>query len=442
MNTFQDFRRQIPLTDYLVSLGYEFQKGEGLKYPVFYNKNTDDKIFIVNKDNPSQMGYQNQRNPADKGTLIDFVISRTDDGLIFRTDSNVFKHVNNVLSNFLGLSVEERARYKPSPVIKGAKQPKAKGDFKKIIAKLENRAFLFFRELTDVEIKHSVFKNRIFNPNQQIEDSGYKTNILFPLYDRKDEIVGISVRNKEFKALFEGSDKEIGFWRSNVPAEVQTMVVTESAIDCLSFAALYKNPAQTMYASGEGNFSEEQISGILDLRDEKNIQNFFLGFDNDKAGAKYELRFMLTEMKRKGIEWEYSKSNASTLSFNLYIKDGNNIIQSINKYNENIDMYQTKDVETSYRIEKNKIEGGVKITCQVNSHYALSSLANMLNRSFDLNIKQTRPILNDWNEDLKCYKEIRKEGNYISYKEMKPLLREKLEAINIMTSKQKNKIKI
>lgn len=442
MNTFQDFRRRIPLTDYLVSLGYELQKGEGLKYPVFYNKNTDDKLFIVNKDNPSQMGYQNQRNPADKGTLIDFVISRTDDGLIFRTDSNVFKHVNNVLSNFLGLSVEERAKYKPSPVIQNVKQTRNKGDFRKLISKLENRAFLFFRELTDVEVKHHIFKNRIFNPNPEIEDSGYKTNILFPLYDEKDDIVGISARNKDFKSLIEGSDKEKGFWRSNTPENVSTMIVAESAIDCLSFAALYKNPSQTMYVSGEGNFSEEQISGILALRDQKNIENFFLGFDNDKAGAKYELRFMLTELKRRGIEWEYSKSNSSTLSFNLYVKDDKNIVHRINKYNESIEKYQTKDVETSYRIEQEKIDNGLKITCQVNSHYALSSLANLLNHSFNLNIKQTRPVLNDWNDDLKCYKEIRKEGNYISYKEMKPLLKEKQQEINKMTSKQNFKMKI
>ncbi|MGL5920855.1 MAG: toprim domain-containing protein [Bacteroidales bacterium] len=411
MKTFHKYKQHISLTGYLMSLGYEFQNGEGLKYPVYLNRETNDKVYIIKNGNTSEMGYQNQRNPGDKGSLIDFVISRTIDGTIIRTDPDIYKHVNNILEEYLNNPVKERVTDHP-------KVTKSAVPFTEMLERLEHKAFLYARKLTDLEIDNCVFIDRIFNPGTKFENYGNVNNILFPLYSRTDKIVGISVRNKSYKTLFLGSNKSNGIWKSNTPEDVKTLIVTESAIDCLSFAALYRNPKYTMYASAEGSFTDNQIRAILNLIADYKIEHLFLGFDNDAAGAKYALRFMLIRMREMGISWKYSVNKSTKLHINLFLDD-NNIAKPLLQIIESSNLPLKLNGRASDCISIKITTDGIKIICDIFSYKAIKNLSVALNKAFNLNIKQTSPLLNDWNDDLIHYKSLHKRGLYISYSEMK-----------------------
>jgi hypothetical protein len=112
-------------------------------------------------------------------------------------------------------------------------------------------------------------------------------------------LIGMEIRNHNFKQHAENSKKSEGVWHSNPPEKVDQILVTESAIDALSYHQLHQ-PKNTLYISVGGNLSMQQVGTILNYassvpggKDAK----ILLGFDHDKEGAKYDLRFLIESNK-------------------------------------------------------------------------------------------------------------------------------------------------
>ena len=113
------------------------------------------------------------------------------------------------------------------------------------------------------------------------------------------------MKNKNFNGFSPGGTKNI--WRSNQYKNDNQLVVTESAIDALSYAKLMnkRDPQQffsTRFISTEGAFSPEvqtMIKAEIALMPES--AQVIAAFDNDEQGWKYakELKSSCEEMERK-----------------------------------------------------------------------------------------------------------------------------------------------
>ena len=165
------------------------------------------------------------------------------------------------------------------------------------IKPLKNTYFLLTRGISPATLKHPNFAGTIYN----VEDRNF-VNTAFPYYDHSGTtLIGLELRNHKFKQHAENSKKSVGIWHSNPPAKVDQVVLTESGIDALSYHQLHQ-PPNTLYISVGGNLTSQQIKTALTyiatLEGGKDAK-FFLGFDQDKDGAKYDLRFLLESNKEK-----------------------------------------------------------------------------------------------------------------------------------------------
>lgn len=411
----QELKNEIPLMEYIQSLGYEFQRGQGNKYPVFYNKSLDDKICIVNPKEPYRQGYFNVRNDLDKGTLIDFVNTRCDMGIIQRCDQHIWRNVEIILSKYANKPLEERQKYIPTIQQNVDKQPIA--DFMKLCsAKLHKANFLYGRGITDKELKSPIFRNRIFNT---LEEFGYENNIMFPLYNSEDKVVGMNQRNQNWKHFFQGSDREVGVWRSNMPETCKKVIVCEAEIDCLSYAVLYGDK-DTLFIGTGGSMTQGQINTIKSFKPEGAILT--LGTDNDAAGARYQLKFVLNELLEKGVKTDYLQPGPDRISLCIHDSslfnpemlttqlEGYNRRSICNEYGQ-----ACQDETIHIRNENNSIV----LSYSDRSYYQVAVLAQALINSAKLDLKIERPILNDWNEDVKYLRELKANGQKVSYDQLR-----------------------
>ncbi len=110
-----------------------------------------------------------------------------------------------------------------------------------------------------------------------------KGNAVFPHFDDLG-LCGYEIKNQGFTGFSGGGRK--GLWQSNVEAEDVRLVITEGAIDALSYAQLHPE-ALTRYASLGGQLSAIQPSlireAIVDLATGAEI---VAAMDSDAAGHR------------------------------------------------------------------------------------------------------------------------------------------------------------
>lgn len=257
LKTFQEFRNEISIIELAVANGYHIVRNAGLKYPVLKNNTTGDKIIIVNAQSTSNQGYFNPRDDKDKGTLINFVHYRL--GTLFpmmsgQTDA---KSINAILYDYLRLPISKRNRLleKTTSIIKHYQERKF--ILPGWITPLNDTSYLQSRRINDKTIFDEIFNGRIFNASV-----GGFCNIGFPYYDKNDHIIGCELRNTDFKKMLSGSDRSNSVWHSNLPENLESVILTESPIDALSYHQL-KGKKDSMYVSFGGSVSDKQLDLLM-----------------------------------------------------------------------------------------------------------------------------------------------------------------------------------
>jgi hypothetical protein len=159
-------------------------------------------------------------------------------------------------------------------------------------------------------LDHGRFQGTVFTDKHH--------NAVFPHKNARDEIVGYAMKNTEFNGFSPGGSKSV--WKSKQFDKDNLLVITESAIDALSYAKMLNkhDPKQffnTRFISTEGAFSPEVkdlIAAEIALMP-KNAK-VIGAFDNDDQGWKYasELKDMCSTLNRqcrtdiprvKGYDW-------------------------------------------------------------------------------------------------------------------------------------------
>ena len=134
--------------------------------------------------------------------------------------------------------------------------------------------------LTSRGLKPALFVTPRFKGCLRKDD---RSNALFPHYDR-DGLCGFEVKNRGFTGFAPGGIK--GLWLSQVFSSDRVLVLTESAIDALSFHVLHGGE-ESRYMSTGGEMNPQQprlLRGAMEKMPEGSL--IVLGFDHDAAGEK------------------------------------------------------------------------------------------------------------------------------------------------------------
>jgi len=262
--------------------GFELKKNSTARNPCL----TNGKDTIVIKR--QQDGNYTFWSPTsqNKGSVIDLVI--------WQENTNMKHACKSALEKITGFTQDVKTGKAQAPehveAVKELDQEKLRQ-----LKPVESHQYLESRGIDN--INHGRFKETIFTDERH--------NAVFPHTDVAGEITGYAMKNKNFNGFSPGGTKNI--WRSNQYKNDNQLVVTESAIDALSYAKLMnkRDPQQffsTRFISTEGAFSPEvqtMIKAEIALMPES--AQVIAAFDNDEQGWKYakELKSSCEEMERK-----------------------------------------------------------------------------------------------------------------------------------------------
>jgi len=241
-----DFKRRINLTEYAAAQGYALDRKETSRNSVTMRGPGDDKIIIGKDANSGHWIYFSVRDDADNGTIIDFIQNRQ------RFDLG---GVRKALRPWVGENPGPVRRPSPEGFV---------GDVEPISRDLA-RIRAQFAAMQPVQGAHSYLEDERHIPAAVLADPRFAGriytdrhgNAVFPHHDR-DGLCGFELRNTHFKGFAKGGQK--GLWYSAHGSGDRCLVITESAIEALSYHAIHE-PEETRYFSiaGEMNPTQRQL---------------------------------------------------------------------------------------------------------------------------------------------------------------------------------------
>ena len=263
MSDLNSFKSEIDLIVFAASHGYFIdEKASAQNYKMMRN-DQDDKIAVMLNGENGQWVYCSNRDPNDKGSIIDFLINRG-------YGRNDWRRIAATLREWNG----EATLLKYTPL-----QP-IKKDVQQVILEYEKAQFK-----TSVPYLVGRGLDAALTGSPRFKDTfkiDWRGNVLFPHYN-KNGLCGFEKKNHNFTGFASGAFK--GLWASNCFLGDKYLVITESAIDSLSYQALHKIENARYFSIG-GNMNVDQLE-LLRLGMQKVADGeVFLAFDNDPDGEK------------------------------------------------------------------------------------------------------------------------------------------------------------
>lgn len=174
-----------------------------------------------------------------------------------------------------------------------------------------------------------------------------KGNTVFVCSDICGKLTGAEIKSKNFHGMAYGSKRLCGSFYIKSKSPIKTIVITESAIDCISYAILNKLP-NTIYISISGVVSSptEFIQSCLKKFE---IEKIIIGYDNDIAGQKFANDLKLNFLLEKNFKGVIEIEKPSKKDWNDDLKEQINlkILRSIYSVFRN-------DIESIYNTKTNK----------------------------------------------------------------------------------------
>jgi len=272
-NELDEFKQRVNLTEYAATRGYALDRRASSRNSAVMVHPAGDKI-IVAKGEDGHWIYFSVRDPADHGSIVDFVQKR---------QGGTIGDVRKMLRPWIGgTAPAELQRPSASAYVRDLVHiPK---DFAEVRARYEAMAPAEGRQryLEDERrIPAAVLADPIFADRIRTDTHGAA---VFPHYTRGGLLCGYEVKNKGYTGFAAGGSK--GLWISRGTAEGdRRLVIAETAIDALSYAAAKPAPI-TRYASTAGELNPEQpellTAAINSLPDGGEV---VLAVDNDDGGT-------------------------------------------------------------------------------------------------------------------------------------------------------------
>jgi hypothetical protein len=232
----RNFKANIDLVDFAISYGYAIDKEKSTKREVVMRHDAHDKI-VVAKAEDGHWVYWSVHSERNRGTVIDLVQS---------IENCNMGEARKILRRWSGLSPEASQRTyvaeKSSAPLKSSAEILAYLKRYKLLTESE---YLTNRGIDTATLNDPVFAGQIIK--------GYQGAVIFPHRDI-DGICGYEIKKDGFTGFAENAKKS--FWRSNIPAQVDSITVVESGIEALSHYQANK-PTNTLYISTSGNWRKD-----------------------------------------------------------------------------------------------------------------------------------------------------------------------------------------
>lgn len=260
------FKTGVNLSEFAAARGYALDRRESSRNSAVMRHADGDKIVIARHEGGIWV-YFSVRDGGDNGTVIDFLQNRGGGSL---------GEVRKVLRSWSGTDRP------PAPVADFVRDlfPVSRDRAAVIAAWERARATIALPYLTSRGLGPDVLGLPIFAGGLRVDG---RSNALFPHYDREG-LCGFEIKNQGFTGFAAGGTK--GLWYSKARPTDDRLVLTESAIDALSFHVLLGD-ATTRYMSTGGSLNPQQpalIRGAMEKLPSGGI--VFLAFDADEGGEK------------------------------------------------------------------------------------------------------------------------------------------------------------
>lgn len=258
------FKREIDLRQVAVRLGYEIDRRESWRGSTVLRRGAD-KI-VVKRNGNGHYVFFSVRDDKDHGTVIDFVQRRQNRSLgAVRQVLRAWIDGPATPPHFPALEPTSPDRMQVECAYRG-------------MAAVSRYPYLE----QDRCVPAVVLWSPRFVGRMRMDSRG---NTVFPHFDAAG-LCGYEIKNREFTGFAAGGQK--GLWLSNTRPDDRRLILTESAIDALSHAALFPDTEdQTRYASLGGKPSGQQMgllqATIATLPEEAEI---VAAFDADPAGRR------------------------------------------------------------------------------------------------------------------------------------------------------------
>ncbi|MFY0689067.1 MAG: DUF3991 and TOPRIM domain-containing protein [Cyclobacteriaceae bacterium] len=278
---FSSFKQEINLSQYAASIGYKIDKKKSTRNSIAMRLDGSDKV-IISKRNGIWI-YFSVYDDQDNGTILDFIKNRTNKHLF-----EIAKELRGWLGGKSSLEIEgnyiehlEEKKFEPERI-------ERLFNYYTLAAEHE---YLISRGISQDVIVSQRFYGRIFQDRYG--------NAVFPHF-KDGQVCGLELRGKNTGLFVRGSEKTL--WRSNAQNADDTIVISETPIDALSYQILHSLKT-AFYTATCGGFSPEQGNIISQLfTDLQQLRKVILATDNDQGGDRLATRLvaLLSEVDFRG----------------------------------------------------------------------------------------------------------------------------------------------
>lgn len=259
------FKQAINLTEFAAARGYALDHRPSSRHSAIMRHPNGDKIIVARAEGGGDWMYFSVRDDRDHGTVIDFLQHRTGDTL---------GRVRQTLRAWLG----EGRPAVALPAYVADLLPISR-DRSKVLAAWERaKPCTALPYLTRRGLGQDLLSLPRFEGCLRVDA---RNNAIFPHYDREG-LCGYEVKNQGFTGFAPQGTK--GLWYSRTETTDGELVLTESAIDALSYHAIHQG-RWTRYMSTGGSLNPQQpalLRGAMDKLPAGAV--VVLAFDHDEGG--------------------------------------------------------------------------------------------------------------------------------------------------------------
>lgn len=274
MNTRPDeldaFKTEINLSELMASFGYQVDRRGTSKNSAMMAHPDGDKL-VVSCGHDGHWVYFSVRDHADNGTVIDFVQRRTSENL---------GHVRRRLRDWLRSPTTASAPAPDPQTFVQSLEPITR-DLASVRARYESMGPIdgYHRYLVEERrIPRELLALEIFRDRIRVDD---RTNAVFPHFTR-DGLSGFEIKNANFTGFAKGGTK--GLWGSRARETDKRLVIAETAIDALSYAAISGHDRSRLVSvAGELNPHQPELI-VSAIRRMPAGSLVITAMDNDEGG--------------------------------------------------------------------------------------------------------------------------------------------------------------
>ena len=303
---FDAFKRRIDLRQFAVSLGYQMDRRESWRGSTVLRRGAD-KI-VVKRNGNGHYVFFSVRDDDDHGTLIDFLQRRQNLSL---------GAVRQILRPWIGRPAASPQFPRLEPT--SPNRMRVEGAYRRM-ANAQRFPYLEHER----GVPAAVLLAPRLAGRLRIDSRG---NTVFPHFDAAG-LCGYEIKNCGFTGFAAGGQK--GLWFSHTQPADRRLILTESAVDALSYAALFPDAEdQTRYASLGGKPSSRQRALVqATIAKLPAGAEIVAAFDADDAGRQ------MVEVIREAAASVARRTGRSDLIFKTHLptqegEDWNMVLQNV-----------------------------------------------------------------------------------------------------------------